>query len=574
MACEIVPQSWRLNRPSWQPGAWAPMAVESLKRRLDALTAEARLVRTAIRKSSKALGPTGAISDWKWKVGRAIIVLTHGDIAAGVSYVLLGREAAEACEVEEYTQKFRQWWDSSTEETRSRTVLNTTTSQGQAALARASKIIAEQNLVRWVHKVNLEHGIAPDTTVLNSRRPPDEQCVTNRTRTQWARRWRYRWSIALGRFAAREHISLQEKRSKALAMWQWSFFLNTQVRSPKKPLRINMDETCIRLHQRGKLGHIGIAAMKRRKSANPVTQNATLAQQRAACTLVALITDCEEARPYLPQVILVGEKSMRSSDKEFLAAYLPAHIVLRTGANAWMNGDAYKALLSLVSERLAAFQHTHQIILSVDTYPCHIKKETLACCGSHGIWPHLVPAKMTWALQPLDTHVFAKFKSHLASTWQRLQISKADPSNLEWRTMIRAVARTVEDVICSESWQSAFEHTGLTGRTLHISENVLAKVGMSERPDLSPRLPTALELAAIFPKSHVNLPIEELFGAWSGPGDPEPTGCLAVTEHAGLASSSTATEATARFDVSAAHEHRRRLRPVGVPLYPWQSQPE
>ena len=528
------------------------MEETALKRRLEGLAEEHKRVRAELRQNCRRLTARGNMTDWKWKVGRAIILLSDGHIAAGVAYVLLGKSDVGQGEVQEYHAKFQAWWSSTTPQSREDTVLKPQSAQGVAALARARKVTAEQDLVRWVAEVNLKYGIAPDSRVLNTRRAPAEQVVSGRTRTQWARRWRFRWSIGLGRLAARERLSAEVKQCKALAMWQWAYFLNSQVPSGKQPLRINMDETCIRLYQRGKVGHLILEAMKQKKQGDALSQNVTLGQQRSACTLVALITDCQAAQPYLPQMIIASERTMTAAERAALREDLPENIVLHTGKNAWMNGDVFKVLVDLLTKRLARFKDTHQIIFTADTYPCHITKESLACCGRHGVWPHLVPAKMTWALQPLDTHVFAKFKSHLASTWQRMQICGSNPDKLEWRTMICAVAETVQDVIGGQSWEGAFAHTGLSGQMLQVSEHVLEKVGMTERPVLTSRLPSALELEAMFPKSCVDLPIDELFGAWTGRYDRGDGG--EVERRRG--------------------EWRDRRIPVAVPLWPWLRPPK
>ena len=553
------------SRAGLPPGP--AMDTAALKRRLDALTEEVKSVRGELRQSTKRWGPKGGISEWKWKVGCAIIVLSDGNFAAGVSYVLLGTPETDGNLIEEYRQKFEAWWNSCSAESRENTVLRPANKQGKAALERARRVIAEQDLVRWVHDVNLKHGIAPDTSALNSRRAPMHQCVSSRTRTQWGRRWRRRWSIDLGRFAARERLSKEDKSAKAQAMWQWANWLTVQIRPPKQALRINMDETCVRLHMTSKLGHVCIEAVKQKSWADPLSQNVSLAQQRASCSLVALITDYDLAQPYLPQMLIIGRKSLTAQQRAEVEQALPDNVILYSGKNGWMNVAIFKALIRRISQRLTPFKNTHQVIFSSDTYPCHLSKESITCLVQHGMWPHLVPAKMTWALQPLDVYAFAKFKSRLSSTWQSMQVSMANPSKLEWTTMIRAIAHTVQDVICGQSWKTAFERTGLTGNMEDLSEHVLAKVGMTERPTLTTRLPSATELACIFPKSYVELPIDELFGPWTEQQESKNDGGDGEQERTGLPSSSGRALTSAGSSDTA-----RRRHPVGVPLYPWLSQ--
>ena len=238
-----------------------------------------------------------------------------------------------------------------------------------------------------------------------------------------------------------------------------------------------------------------------------------------------------------------------------------------------MNAVMMKFLYRVVAERLAHLRDSHQIIFTTDTCKCHITKDTLACCGRHKMWPHLIPAKMTWALQPLDTHVFSKFKSTLATTWQRLQVAQSTPSKVEWASMIKAVVQTTQDVLCGEPWVRAFNHTGVSGEMHLVSPHVLAKIGLSEAPVLETRLPSAAQLQAIFPSSYSDWRIDELFGAWTGRFKPRGDPPAPRPEwHGRLRSSSSSHPAVPPH---AAYSRGRPQRvPVGRPLLPGLRRPE
>ena len=62
----------------------------------------------------------------------------------------------------------------------------------------------------------------------------------------------------------------------------------------------------------------------------------------------------------------------------------------------WINDGVMKFLFHAVAQRLHHLRDTHQIIFTMDTCGCHIRKDTLRCCGRLGVWPHLFPAKLTW----------------------------------------------------------------------------------------------------------------------------------------------------------------------------------
>ena len=474
------------------------MESSKLQRRLDELAVEQKRVDADLKRARKLVRGCEIMTEWKYRVARAVVVLAGGKIDFGVAYVCLGKTSVDAAYVQSVNRKLRDWWETTKPELRQSFATTPKTAQDVLAVKRARKIVREQQLVDWVRDMNLNHGISPHTSVINARRQLPNITVSPRTGTQWAARWRRRWCLVLGRFAARERLTPEVKQAKAFAMWQWASFLQAQVPPEKKALHINMDETCIRLYQRGKVGHITTQGVREMKRADPLTQSVSLGQQRAACTFVALICDCEMAQVCLPQLILVGEKSMSEVTLKELRDELPDTFILRTGRNAWMNGAVMKFLFRAVAQRLQHLGDTHQIIFTMDTCGCHILKDTLRCCGRLGMWPHLIPAKMTWALQPLDTHAFAKFKSKLVSTYQELQLAQSNPSRVHWDLMIKAVVQTAQNILCGESWAGAFEHTGISGNMNLLSQNVLGKMDMTDAPVLSARLPTVIELQSIF----------------------------------------------------------------------------
>ncbi len=62
-------------------------------------------------------------------------------------------------------------------------------------------------------------------------------------------------------------------------------------------------------------------------------------------------------------------------------------------------------------------------MLLSDVVPLHFADEVLEELRLQGLWFLVVPARLTWMLQPLDTHCFAKDKRHLQNCsrtpWKR-----------------------------------------------------------------------------------------------------------------------------------------------------------
>ena len=89
--------------------------------------------------------------------------------------------------------------------------------------------------------------------------------------------------------------------------------------------------------------------------------------------------------------------------------------------------------------------------------------------------------------------------------------------------LVRALGQTVSTVLRGRSWRNAFWDLGLTGVQACLSETVLEKIQLTERPCVASMLPTLAELQAVFPARSV-LPIDDIFG-WFMPA-------AAATAHA------------------------------------------
>ena len=68
----------------------------------------------------------------------------------------------------------------------------------------------------------------------------------------------------------------------------------------------------------------------------------------------------------------------------------------------------------------------YQPVLPLDTVKFHYGQTVLAACRRAGIWVILVPPRLTWLLQPLDTSAFHPFKVALAQAYLRARASTAD----------------------------------------------------------------------------------------------------------------------------------------------------
>ena len=54
-----------------------------------------------------------------------------------------------------------------------------------------------------------------------------------------------------------------------------------------------------------------------------------------------------------------------------------------------------------------------QPVLVMDACRLHLHRSLAEACLREGVWLVIVPARLTWLLQPLDTHAFQPYKHFL-----------------------------------------------------------------------------------------------------------------------------------------------------------------
>ena len=140
----------------------------------------------------------------------------------------------------------------------------------------------------------------------------------------------------------------------------------------------------------------------------------------------------------------------------------------------------------------------------------HCYKYVAVRCSSP-IFYFIVPPKLTWALQPCDTHLFALFKDKLSTTCQQLAIANG---RRRWDILLllKGLNTSIDDVLNKRSWRKAFDDLGYRGNQINVSTRVLEKVDLFKLPDVFHGIPSLATLTSCFPQ-RTNIPIGHVFSA-------------------------------------------------------------
>ena len=296
---------------------------------------------------------------------------------------------------------------------------------------------------------------------------------------------------------------------QALAVWQWSNFLHHQVAQNKKPLHINMDETSVRLYPVMRAGNITYAARLKKRSPKSLTANVTRGQMRGTMSLICFVCDDPEVQKDLPQILLVKKQYVPAYTWPAIRAAIGSPLTLWVVNNAWMTSEMMIKVLRHVKTCLHRWQTTHQIVLSADAYKAHISPTVWRRAAAMQMMYHVIPAKMTWALQPCDTHVFSKLKHHISNELQK-QMVRSPTGKPTVLMAVTAVNRAIHAVVVTGSWVKAFEDLGLNGNQNLVSTACLARLNLHDHPHVGHAIPTLTTLLHVFP-GRSQLPIDDMF---------------------------------------------------------------
>ena len=177
---------------------------------------------------------------------------------------------------------------------------------------------------------------------------------------------------------------------------------------------------------------------------------------------------------------------------------LPANIRLWRRKSGWVTKPIMVEILKELCHALGELTATHFVVLLLDTAGTHICPVFMRAASRRGIAVHFVPAKLTWLLQPLDTHVFAMLKRYLVQLY-RQDVLQSGARATELTARLEAVIKACRKVLQAHAWASAFDANGFSAHAQRqVRQTILEELQWQQVPELPATLPTLQEFVAIF----------------------------------------------------------------------------
>ena len=227
---------------------------------------------------------------------------------------------------------------------------------------------------------------------------------------------------------------------------------------------------------------------------------------RGCFTHIAMICDDASLQPRLPQIFLGNEHIFPQRVIETTRPDLPKNILVWRRKSAWVTKATMVEVVHALAAALGPELAARRVMLLLDACKIHMGAGFLRACASRGILVHYVPAKLTWLMQPLDTHAFARFKVALGCQY-RHEIMKH--GRCELAAMLRIVGTVVRKVLQGVRWSYAFDANGFGKKQAEVRKTILEVLDQESAVGASSQLPTYDQFSSIFPRRAV-MPLADL----------------------------------------------------------------
>ena len=142
-----------------------------------------------------------------------------------------------------------------------------------------------------------------------------------------------------------------------------------------------------------------------------------------------------------------------------------------------------------------------QPILLLDACRLHLHRSLAQVCSQEGIWLVVIPAKLTWLLQPCDTHAFLEYKAYLKAEHQRMQIATG-AGELSTSDFLHAMCQTIRFVLQGRRWAPAFCKNGFGAPPCQgdVSGYILRQLELDAAPAVCAARPSEAVLRLCYPR--------------------------------------------------------------------------
>ncbi len=248
----------------------------------------------------------------------------------------------------------------------------------------------------------------------------------------------------------------------------WTNWLLQDVLRGKPVVFVNLDETAVSFAIARRAGNV--VKCPRGGARDIHYERIARRESHGHLTLVANITSTSALQKHLPQILLTRDESLSVAEQRLLRA-LPPPLYWFPGSSGWVTKENFPSILTMLRRSIVAHVPGAEVVVLLDSAAQHVNTQVIGHAARLQIHLIFVPARSTWLLQPLDTHVFGLFKREL----HRLQLqarSESVTGTLERVAWVSLLQDAVHNVLVARCWAHAFQGNGLCGHQHRLRERI------------------------------------------------------------------------------------------------------
>lgn len=265
---------------------------------------------------------------------------------------------------------------------------------------------------------------------------------------------------------------------------------------------INMDETSIRFGYGKRRGTVGLPSAWSAINQAAVSENMSTSQTHGAITYCAFICDNAEVQTRLPQVLISRTKMFSRAMENLAGVLLPGNMeIWLQETSGWVTALVFMRLIRRLHSAIADLQDRFAFFLVTDALRAHISMEIATLIYELGLTLVFVPARLTWLLQPLDTHYFAILKQRLVAHFAtaRLENDEGALPKLQW---LRIVIATIAE-FSGMDFSHGIARCGLAGPQREAAPVTKGLVTIADADFVHLQPPTREQLPAYLGRKNV-----------------------------------------------------------------------
>ena len=368
----------------------------------------------------------------------------------------------------------------------------------------AQVFLVESYVAEAVHRLNLGGLLVPSSRVLQlflrclhyvplsaDHSTFVDHLADAQAAKRWSRNFRHRWSFEWGCDQVPHCITQVETKHRAAIFLRWMRHVLRDRLCGKPAVVINMDETFINNIKPWKKGVVIQGACGEHRHEGGIRRDPGMGRT----TLLASVCSHAAVQRVFPQIRLPRGKPGKLPSEPIRLAYhlagAPQEAVHGTGG--WNTSRIMKHYLTSLRKAVRRGAQGHASVLVMDCCPSHLAADVLAHAQRLGVHIVIIPARLTWLMQPLDTHVFAHLKRKIRIDeydWKACRSDRrlAPPARIELQS------DAIREVLVDRDWSQTLDRAGLTHTTVPLRGKLAEAVAGQ---DLAPRAPSVEELAEL-----------------------------------------------------------------------------